>query len=93
VTTKIIFPELSYKIVGIAFKVFNELGFGMDEKYYQRAFAKELESEKILYEKEKLIKLNYKDYKIGNYLLDFIVENRIVVELKVRPRFGYVHIK
>lgn len=49
---KIIYPELSYKIIGIAFKIFNEVGFGMSEKYYQKAFAKELESEKLLYEKK-----------------------------------------
>ena len=90
---KIIYPELSYRIIGIAFKVFNELGFGMSEKYYQRAFAKELEEENIVYEKEKTIKLKYKNQDIGNYRLDFIIENKIVIELKVRSRFGYVHIK
>ena len=46
--TKIIYPELSYKIIGVAFKIFNEIGFGMSEKFYQKAFAKELDKEKFL---------------------------------------------
>ncbi|HPZ74293.1 MAG TPA: GxxExxY protein [Candidatus Paceibacterota bacterium] len=91
--TKIIYPELSYKIIGVAFKIFNEIGFGMSEKFYQKAFAKELDKEKISYEKEKCIKLNYQDQNIGSYFLDFLIEDKIIVELKVRPRFGYVHIR
>jgi GxxExxY protein len=89
----IIYPKLSYKIIGIAFRVFNEIGFGMNERYYQKAFAKELEKEKLFYEKEKIVKLNYKQQNIGNYFLDFVIENKIIVELKVKPKFGYVHIR
>lgn len=38
----IIYPNLSYDILGIAFTVFNSIGFGMNEKFYQEAFAREL---------------------------------------------------
>lgn len=93
IESKVIYPELSYKIMAIAFKIFNKTGFGMPEKYYQEAFAKELESEKLPYEKEKIIRLKYENQDIGKYFLDFVVDNKIVIELKVRPRFGYVHIK
>ncbi len=90
---EIVYPELSYKIIGIAFKIFNELGFGMDEKFYQKVFAKELEKGKLGFEKEKFIRLKYEGQDIGSYFLDFVIENKIIVELKVRARFGYVHIK
>lgn len=90
---KVIYPELSYKIMAVAFRIFNKVGFGMPEKYYQEAFAKELQKEKISYEREKFIKLKYNNQDIGKYFLDFVVDNKIVIELKVRPRFGYVHIK
>lgn len=90
---KIIYPDLSYKIIGIAFKVFNSLGFGLSEKHYQEAFARELQIKKISYEKEKLIKSEYNNQNIGRYFLDFVIDSKIVLELKVRPRFGYVHIK
>jgi len=65
----------------------------MNEKFYQKIFAKELESENLNFDKEKLIKINYQGEEVGRYFLDFIVDNKIVVELKVRPRFGYVHVK
>jgi len=89
----LIYPELSYKLIGTAFKVFNDTGYGMNEKFYQKIFAKELESENLNFDKEKLIKINYQGEEVGRYFLDFIVDNKIVVELKVRPRFGYVHVK
>lgn len=90
---KVIYPDLSYKIVGVAFDIFNDVGYGMSEKFYQRVFAKELECKGISFDKEKLIKLNYRDKEIGRYFLDFVIDNKVIVELKVRPRLGYIHIK
>lgn len=65
--SKVIYPELSYKIMSVAFKVFNKVGFGMSEKYYQEAFAKELEGLKMPYEREKYIKLEYDGQNVGRY--------------------------
>jgi GxxExxY protein len=89
----LIYPELSYKLIGMAFKVFNDAGYGRNEKFYQKIFAKELESENLNFDREKLIKINYQGEEVGRYFLDFIIDNKVVVELKVRPRFGYIHIK
>lgn len=83
----IIYPELSYQIVGTTFKVFNKLGYGYQEKYYQRAIALEFDAQKILHEREKEIRLRYLDQPIGKYFLDFIIENKIIVEIKVVPYF------
>ena len=90
---EIIFPELSYKIIGIAYKVFNLLQYGHQEKYYQRAFELELKKEKIKYEKEKEVALNYDGSKIGKYFLDFLVEGKIIVELKVLSVYRYKNIR
>ena len=90
---KIIYPELSYKIVGSAFEVFNGLGYGLNEKYYQRAFEKALEQRRIPFKKEQQIKLYYGGQPIGSYFLDFVIENKIIVELKVRPKLGYVNVR
>jgi GxxExxY protein len=49
----LVYPELSYKIIGIAFKVFNKLGYGYQEKYFQRAMALDFDKEGIKYEREK----------------------------------------
>ncbi|MDP3956429.1 MAG: GxxExxY protein [bacterium] len=93
VDAKVIYPELSYVLIGVAFNIFNEIGYGMGEKYYQTAFKIELEKNKIPFSKERKVEMRYKEEKIGNYFLDFVIDNKIVVELKVRPRLGYVHIK
>lgn len=93
INAKVIYPELSYKIVGAAFNVFNDISYGMNEKYYQHAFAKALECGKVPFKKEQMVKLNYDGRSIGTYFLDFVADDKIIVELKVRQRLGYIHIK
>ncbi len=90
-TDKIVFPELSYKVVGAAYNVFNGLNWGMNEKYYQRAFADELTKLGVDFSKESPIAIKYGDSDIGKYFADFLIDNKIIVELKTRPRLGYVH--
>ena len=65
----------------------------MSEKYYQQAFSKELEKLKLVFEKERMVHVLYDNQILGKYFLDFVVDDKVVVELKVRPRLGYVHIK
>lgn len=93
ISKELIYPELSYKLIGIAFKIYNSLGFGLQEKYYQRAFEKELSSMSIPYEREMMVDLNYNGEKIGKYFLDFLVEEKIILELKIAPRLRQIHIK
>ena len=82
---KLIYPQLSYKLMAVLFKVQNKLGSSYQEKYYQRAIAKELENQKIPFEKEKQIKLAYEGEGIGNYFLDFVIDGKIVLEIKAVP--------
>lgn len=90
---ELIYPKLSYKLIGVAYKIYNSLGFGLQEKYYQRAFERELIGLLVSYKKEYKIDLNYEGEKIGKYFLDFVVDDKIVIELKVAPRLRHVHIK
>lgn len=80
--SKLVEPELSYEIVGILFKVHSELGNRYGEKYYQRAVEIELKKRGLSYIKEVAVDLKYQGEKIGKYLLDFLIENKIVLELK-----------
>lgn len=75
--------ELTGKVIGCLFEVYNTLGFGYPEKTYQEALASELESQTIKFKRENLSKVNYKDKKIGYFFHDFLIENRIILELKV----------
>jgi len=91
--TKIVYKDLSYQLIGAAYKVYNSLGFGLQEKYYQRAYEKELQKLSIPYKKELKVDLNYDGDKIGQYFLDFLIDDKIIIELKVVPRLRHVHIK
>lgn len=79
---KIIYPELSFKIVGCLFDVFKELGFGHREKFYQQALKQEFIARKLKYKEQVVVDLNYKGTKIGKNLLDFLIEDKVVLEIK-----------
>lgn len=79
----LIYPELSYKIVGLLYGVYNDLGFGYQEKYYQRAFAQALRDSGINFRKEQPYPITYKKGPIGRYFIDFVVEDKVAVEIKI----------
>lgn len=83
----LIYPELSYKLIGVLFKVHNELGNKYQEKYYQRAVAIELEKQDIKFKKEVSTDLVYDGIKIGKYFFDFLIEDRIILEIKATDKF------
>jgi len=87
------YKELSYEIVGLAFEVYNNLGYGYREKLYHRGFAEELINKKFNFKREVPITLKYKDKIIGKYFIDFIVENKVVIEFKVANDFYTKDIK
>ena len=92
-TGKLIYPELSYQVMGVLFRVHRRLGNTYQEKYYQRAIEVELKKEKIPYKKEFLIRLNYADVKIGRYFLDFVIDEKIALEVKTTPALKQTYLK
>ena len=76
--------ELSYQIHGAAIEVRKDFGPGHKEKLYQGAFTEELKRREIPFRKEKAIKIySPKDGKyIGLYRPDFIIDDKIIVEIK-----------
>lgn len=88
-----LYKDLSHKIVGVAFKVYNSVGFGMPEKYVQAAYAEELKCMGLRFEREKRLNLRYVKKIVTKHFADFRVEGKVIVEIKVRPYLGYVHIK
>ncbi len=91
--TQIVLPELSYKIVGSAFTVFNSVGYGMSERHYQKLLATEFGFQRIPFEMEKQIDFLYHGQHVGKYFADFVVDQKVIVELKVRPKLGYSHVQ
>jgi GxxExxY protein len=88
----LIYPELSYKIIGCAFDVYNSLGSGHHERYYQRALAEAFSNENLKFQQQISFPLKYKNKIIGRGFLDFLVENKIIVEIKKSDKFSKSHI-
>ncbi len=86
----LLYPELSYQVVGVLFEVFSELGYKYQEKYYQRAVSKELSKLGIPFKEQVASPLEYKGQTIGRYIFDFLIDDRIVLEIK---RGDYFSIK
>jgi len=84
--SKIIYPKLSYDIVGILFKIHSELGGYYQEKYYKRAVEKSFIKNQITHKNEIQVDLTFEDEKIGKYFLDFLVEDKLILELKAVPK-------
>lgn len=78
--------ELTYKLIGIAYEIYNNLGAGFPEKVYQAAYEKELRNSKISYRREQYCNLLYKDSKIGRFFIDFLIEEKVVIEIKARGK-------
>lgn len=90
--TDLVYPELSFIIVGCAYEVFNELGPGHTEKNYQRALATVFEEKKLIFKEQEYYPLKFKNRVIGRGFLDFSVDNKIIVELKKDETFTKTHI-
>ncbi len=86
------YPELSYVIVGCAFDVYNELGSGHHEKYYQKALEEAFLSKKLHIQQQVYMPLKYHEVIVGKRFLDFLIENKIIVEIKKGDRFSKKHI-
>lgn len=86
------YGEITEKIIGAAFRVHGFLGNGFQEVIYQRAMALEFNSISITYAREFEMPIYYMDQHIGTRRVDFLVENKISVELKAVIKLEDVHI-
>lgn len=73
---------LSEKIIGCAIEVHKNLGPGLLESVYEKALAIELEIEGLKFEQQKSLSISYKGKSIGDFKVDILVEENIVLELK-----------
>lgn len=78
--------------MGVLFEVYNKLGYVYQEKYHQRALAREFDVLHIPFQKEQGTKLKYKEKIIGRYYIDFVIDNKIVLEIKVAKEIYQKHL-
>ena len=84
--------KLTYQIIGCAMKVHSTLGNGFQEVIYQRCLAIEMERASIDFAREVDQEIYYEGISVGTRRADFIVNNRVVVELKALTSLENVHI-
>lgn len=85
-------PELSYEIVGCAYKVLDELGKGHMEKVYQKALAVAFKLKGLQYKEQVHYSVKFENEIVGRGFLDFLVEDKIIVELKKEENFSKANI-
>lgn len=88
---KILYKDLSYKIVGLAMQAHTELGYGFLEKVYENALMVLFQENGIRALQQVPIKVNYHGQIIGDYVADILVADSIILELKAQDRLIEAH--
>ena len=84
--------KLTFDIIGCAMKVHNTLGNGFQEVIYQRCLAIELERAGFDFVREAEQNIYYEGINVGTRRADFVVENKVIVELKALTNLEDVHL-
>lgn len=86
--------EISYKIRGAVFKVFNALGPGLLESAYEKVLIHELQKEGLLIKSQVALPLSYDGIELdAGYRIDIVVEDKVIIEIKSVESLAEVHHK
>lgn len=86
------YEELTHKIIGCAIEVHSQLGNGFTDSIYQQALAFEMAMNNLHFERNKEMILQYKGHEVGTHLVDFFVEDKIMVDIKSILNIEEVHL-
>jgi len=89
--TELIFKDLSYQIVGLAMDVHKQLGYGFLEKVNQNALGILLRKNGLKVQIQHPITVRFEGEVVGQYYADMLVEEKIILELKVAERIASAH--
>ena len=84
--------DLTHRIIGASMEVHKHLGNGFQEVIYQRALAKEMKLQNINFTREQEMTILYKGFDVGTRRVDFLVEDKIMVEIKAIINLEDVHL-
>ncbi len=76
------YSDITEKIIGCAYNVYNSLGYGFLESVYEKCMMIELKEANLQVEAQKPITVKYRDFVVGDFVADILVEDKIIVELK-----------
>lgn len=82
---------LTERIIAAAIEVHKRLGPGFTEDVYEEAFAYELKLMGISFARQAEFKVPYRDIAVHTYRADFVIENKVIVELKAISKLADIH--
>lgn len=88
---KLLYKDLSYKIVGLAMQVHTELGHGFLEKVYENSLMILFAESRITAQQQLPIRVQFHGQIVGEYIADILVENSVILELKAATKLSDVH--
>ncbi|MFN4213042.1 MAG: GxxExxY protein [Microgenomates group bacterium] len=81
---KLLFSDLTYKIRGCCFELYKELSYGHKEVIYKRGLSEKLKKIGLKLSEEKQIPIYVENKKVGVYIPDLVVEDKIIIETKAK---------
>lgn len=87
----LLYKELTFAIIGAAMEVHTILGPGFLEAVYQAALRKELRLRNIVFQEQVHLPVMYKGELIGEYVADFVIEGKLIVEIKAVSKLNASH--
>ena len=90
-TDNYLYSDLTEKIIGCAYKVFDKLGSGFLEKIYENSLKIELEKSGFKVVQQYPIKVYYEGILVGEYFADLLVEDKVILELKAVSELSKAH--
>ncbi len=90
-TEKFAHKNITGDIIGCSLEVHSRLGPGLLESIYEEALAHEFKLAGIIFERQKEIFINYKGHSIGKHRIDFLIENKVILELKAVQTLHSIH--
>ncbi|MBI3649723.1 MAG: GxxExxY protein [Acidobacteria bacterium] len=84
--------DLTDRILKAFYKVYNALGYGFLEKVYENAMLLELSDAGLKVARQQPIKVYYQGRLVGDYFADLVIENKVIIELKVAEAICGAHI-
>jgi GxxExxY protein len=83
--------ELTKQIIGCSYQVYNTLGSGFLESVYERSLLVELRSAGLLAQPQVGLEVLYREFPVGQFFADIIVEDKVIIELKAVEQLAKIH--
>lgn len=85
------YKEITEKIIGCAYTVYNKMGYGFLESVYEKCLLIELRKAGLKAESQQAITVYYENQIVGDFVADIVVEDSVILELKSVRRLAKVH--